>query len=177
MKWAELSYKRRSAIVIFSTLVVLFLAISFPIKRTLGTINSCNKLVDKINKAKDAPRDIEYLEMKLNSRTKNIIIADIGVDQIQIKILENVAKSCNLNEVELKKLYLFNENKQDEFSILDFELLLESNYSHLLKVLHYLEYELKYGRVVSVNFFKSKLKRKKNEVLQVQIYLRCVCKK
>lgn len=175
MKWSNLTYKKRSLIVVLTTFIFLFLSILSPIKRTFIAVKSCEDIENKISKAQKAPEQIAQLENAMKEWS-NQVIMDVSSDKLQVKIFEEVGKICEGEKVMLKSLVLLSEQSLDDFNIQSFDVVLESNYSTLLKALHHIEYQMKYGRVVSVKFFKSKAKRNKNEILQAQVLVQGVSK-
>lgn len=175
MSWNQMTIRSRVLTLFACTLLVLILAFLSPIKSMFEAKKTCEVLEFKIENARNAPAEIASLKVKVEEWSKEMI-TDLDAESLQIMLFEEVGKIANFEHTQVRSIVTIGSKDDKDIRLQTFEVDLVGGYKPLLKVLHYLEQNLKYGKVASVGFFSKKVKGFEYEELHVNIIIQSATK-
>lgn len=173
MKWTEQTYKRKCLAILGVSVILLMLSFMFPFKRTIRTISDVNELTKQIEHSKEASTAIRELE-KWMADWGSEWSTNLRKDEMQVKLFQEIGIAVGKNKLQLKNLKQIAEEKQNDYEIQTFEVLVVGSFHELLQTIWIVERQLKYGKIVSVNFEKKKNHEKIYDELYVKMVIQCV---
>ncbi len=167
----KLTNKHRFYLLVAGTLVALLLAYNMAISKTLELKKGCNKIEDELNAAGYAPARIAALNKKL-AKIESLYGSDFeDLDKLQEKLLNHISQSCKQYELTLIELPSVHEFAQSDYVVKTFKIVVEGNYTNILKFIYDLEFKPALGRLASVKFSTETDYRYKNKKLFAQIII------
>jgi hypothetical protein len=152
---------------------VFLLSLLFPVRRTFETKKSCNELHARIDEAKTAPLKIADLKSKMTIWSRDMV-ADQTQEDFRFTLFQAVGNVSTMHAVRVNGLKLLNEQKDNEFFLDTYEVVLSGSFRELLKAVNWFENNDSHGRVVSLGFSLLKNNYTKNEELQAKILIRII---
>ena len=167
----KLTNKYRFYLLLAGTFVALLLAYNMAINNTIELKKTCNKIEHDLNKAGDAPRKIAAIEKKLVS-IESLYGSDFeDLDKLQEKLLNHISQSCKQYELTLIELPNVHEFEHSDYVIKTFKIVVEGNYTNILKFIYDLEFKPALGRLASIKFSTQTNYRNSNKKLFAQIII------
>ena len=152
-------------------IAVLIAVYQFGISKTVSLYFENQALEENLNKALTADEEI----LKLNKEVgylKNQL-SEYTVDSIKNKefIFHALAEFCKNTHVQLREFPVESVSNKNDYIIETNKIVAEGQYEDLLKLLHYIEYKGKIGRVSSVSFYSVRDHKKQKDILLMNIYI------
>lgn len=156
-------------------LVFIILAYLLAIRKTVQTYETNKQLTQNIAIARNAPNSINKLEKKINE-WDDYLLTDCTLNEIQLKIFDQLSKVCNIHNVNLENLNKINSVNKNDIFIETYEVSIKGNFSNLLQAQHELERKTKFAIIVSANYRIVKNRKTKEEELILNLYLQSALK-
>ena len=161
------SYKKKANYLIFGFLIALFLVYTLAIKKTINEYSACKTLSVQLKGLEFAPTQIAEYEQKINYIESSIGASSTSAGLYQEQLLSVVSKFCktsNLTLSELPEPFLF---QQKNLFIETYPVTIKGTFIPMLKLMHHIECNKKYGRIISSRFYK----KKDNETEKVNVFM------
>jgi hypothetical protein len=160
-------------------IVVLFVVIAvyqFGISKTIDLYSENQALSEQLNKALTADEGILKLTKEVHYLKKQL--SEYTVDSIKNKefIFHALAEFCKGTNVQLRELPVENVSNKGDYIIETNKIVAEGQFGDLLKLLHYIEFKGKIGRVSSVTFYTIRDHKKQKDILLMNIYIQTLGK-
>ena len=176
MELNNISYKKRNQWLSIGLLVFAVLIYLAAIQPTLELRSANKQLEAQLNLAKTAPADIKTFEMKSRA-WENQINRNPKVDSIAAKTLvEAMSGFCEQNKLLLKEYPGVFTEENNDFVIETNLLNIEGNYTNIIKLAYFLEYEEQLGRIASLRFETVQDRRTRRISLEAALYLQNIKK-
>lgn len=151
--------------------VVLLAVYQFGISKTIDLYIENQELEQRLNKALTADAEI----VKLNSEVHYLKnqLQEYTVDSLKNKefIFQALAEFCKNTHVQLREFPVESVSNKENYIIETNKIVAEGQYGDLLKLLHFIEYKGKIGRVSSVSFYTLRDHKKQKDILLMNIYI------
>jgi len=161
------SYKQKANYLVFGFLIVLFLVYVLAIKKTINEYSACKALDIQLKGLEYAPAKIVEYEQKINYIESSIGAGSISAGLYQEQLLTLISgfcKSHNMTLSEMPEPFLF---QQKNLLIETYPITIKGTFIPMLKLLHHIECNKRFGRIISTKFFK----KKDNETEKVNVYM------
>lgn len=171
MDFKSLPYKKKNLYLLGGTLFFLVVMYFYAFKKTFDLYSKNKELKGRIERAENAPENIQVLEKKLhylNSRLNHYLIDST---KSQERVLEVVSGFCFKNHLTLKEFPQTDVLDQEDYLIETNRIVAEGDFINLIKLVYELEQKNKLGRLSSVKFDTYMDHKRKKQVLSVIIHL------
>ena len=152
-------------------LLLLLVSYRFAISNTLKLMAEHKKLKEEEKHFKNVPKQLKILSEKdafYESQLKKYRINGTSLQNNILKALNSMGEENGFQVVEFREPHRFESNVIENTYIFT----LEGPYNSILKGIHKLEQEHKYGEVLHLSFIKGKNYRTNTEFLRVEVLLR-----
>jgi len=167
----KLSNKHKFYLLIAGIILILILAYNMAISKTIELEQSCNVIETNLNAAGYAPEKIALLRKKL-ANIESLYGSDFeDLDKLQEKLLQHVSYSCKKYQLVLIELPDVHEFKHTDYIIKTFKIVVEGNYTDILKFIYDLEFKPALGKLASIKFYTHTNFRKNSKRLYAQIII------
>ncbi|ABG60433.1 hypothetical protein [Cytophaga hutchinsonii] len=151
--------------------VTLIAVYQFGISKTINLYNENQELEQRLNKALTADEEI----LKLNSEVRYLKkqLSEYTIDSVKNKefIFHALAEFCKSTHVQLREFPVESVANKENYIIETNKIVAEGQYGDLLKLLHFIEFKGKIGRVSSVSFYTLRDHKKQKDILLMNIYI------
>jgi hypothetical protein len=171
MNFKNLSYKTRNKIILTGLPVLLLLLWFLVFRQTYDLYQSNEDLKEKIIKAKHAPENLISIKNKLALIDRKIESYLTDTVKNRENILHLVSDFCRKENIILKEFPQGTLSTESDIEIETNKIITEGNFRNQLLLLHNIEYINRTGRPASVQFIKSFDNKRKQEILNMTIYL------
>ncbi|MEP5338792.1 MAG: hypothetical protein ABJL44_19090 [Algibacter sp.] len=164
--------KTKNILLILGFILTLILCYKLAISKTFSLKKEYNSLKQEALLSKNTPKQLSLLKQKQK-------YYDSILNKYQIKgssIQNNLLKTINIfSEANSLKVVSFLEPhilKNDDLTENTYQFTIQGQYNSILKLIHHLEQQTKFGEVINLNFEKKKNFRTGKYYLQAQVILR-----
>lgn len=157
----QLTYRQLIRILPVMLLFTFILVYWLALGETFALKHKCNELVEEINNAKEAPKQLYVIRNKLDELNKMVGKDTLNSETDPLLRFLSDSEPNNINLVDLQPLHIFqHQNYQVETRVAVFE----GKFIDLTKFLYHLEKEFNSGKAVSIKYqsetnFKTGRKR------------------
>lgn len=155
-------------IVIALTLLVVY---EFAISNTIELYLENKAMEVQLQKVETADEEIVRLSKEVDYVKSQLL--EYTIDSVKNKefIFHALAEFCKDTHVQLREFPVENVSNKGDYIIETNKIVAEGQFGDLLKLLHYIEYKGKIGRVSSVGFTTVRDHKKQRDVLLMNIYI------
>lgn len=151
--------------------VTIILVYQFGVSKTINVYFENQDLKQKLDKALTADQEIVKLNKEVVYLKK--YLAEYTVDSMKNKefIFHALAEFCKNTHIQLREFPVESVSNKDDYVIETNKIVAEGQYGDLMKLLHYIEFKGKIGRVSSVSFYTVRDYKKQKDILLINIYI------
>ena len=163
--------KNKMGLLVLGALVLLFASYQFAISNTLSLKKEYKTLNREMDSFKNFDEELIQLTQKdvsLDSVLTKLSLNNLSVENSLIRFLDVQCKAFNTSIIDFNPTHAVN---LDSGMLSTYNFKLQGNFTDLLKVLHKIETESKFGELSHVSFVKSKNLRTRKSFLQVDVLL------
>ncbi len=168
----KLSYKHKYILLLIALAMLLIIIYMLAIRKTIAVIGEHKSLSAKIELAADAPAQIQMIEAQLKEM-EELVVNDKPVDFEQM-LLEKVTGFCQKNGLTLIEFPKTHISGYQNYEIYTNRIALEGSFKKMVEFIYEAEQKTKIGKVVSVQFKRTKDVRTKQLNLYAYIYFQNV---
>ncbi len=164
--------KTKNIILISGFLLVLILCYKLAINKTIDLKQEFKQLKEQEILFKNTPRQLSLLKQKQKYYDSILTKHKISGSSIQnnlLKVINTYADSTNIKVVTFLEPHIINQN---DLKINTYQFTLQGKYNSIIKLIHLLEQETKFGEIINLHFEKKKNFRTNQYYLQAHILLR-----
>ena len=163
--------KNKIRLLLLGFAVLLFSSYRLAISNTLSLKKEYNVLKKEMDSFRNFDAELMQLtqkEISLDSVLTKLSLNSLSVENSLIRFLDIQCKDFNTTIVDFNPTHIVNSNN-GKLSTYNFKL--QGRFTDLLKVLHKIETDSKFGELSHVSFVKSKNLRTRKSFLQVDVLL------
>jgi len=155
-------------IVVLLTVIAVY---QFAISKTIDLYFENKQLTSQLAKVLTADEEIVKLNTEVQYLKKQL--SEYTVDSIKNKefIFHALAQFCKNTHVQLREFPVESVSNKEDYIIETNKIVAEGQYGDLLKLLHFIEFQGKIGRVSSVSFYTVRDHKKQKDILLMNIYI------
>lgn len=155
--------KKWKSIIIYTVFILLiYIYYEKYVKCTIGLYDELIGL--KQIKSRESAKNNVQVSISRTGVNSRLYADTLTVDNIQQIILTDIVRYCQGNEMRLISLPTYKIVGIKNRNYITYNYQLESSYYELTKYIYYLEKRFKYGRLASIEIFKSK-KQNQNKLI------------
>ncbi len=163
--------KNRIGLLLVGFALFLYVSYHFAISNTLSLRKEYNTLTKELEGFKNFDDEFILLTQKnvqLDSLLTKLSLNDLSTENSLIRFLDIQSKEFNTSIVDFNPTHVMD---LDNGTLSTYNFKLQGGFTDLLKVLHKIETESKFGELTHVSFIKSKNVRTRKSYLQVNVLL------
>lgn len=164
----KLQYKHKYYLLLAALALLVVLMYAFAIKKTIAVIAEHNDLSKKIELAANAPQQIVSVEAQLR-QMEQLVVNENPLDFEQL-LLEKVAGFCQKNGLTLIEFPKTTVSAYQDYQIFTNRIVLEGDFKTMVEFIYEAEQRYNIGKIVSVQFKRTKDMRSKRQYLYAYIY-------
>jgi hypothetical protein len=151
--------------------VILLVVYQFGVSNTVDLYFENKELSNRLNKALTADEEIIKLDNEAHYLKKQL--SEYTVDSLKNKefIFQALAEFCKEAHIQLREFPVENVSDKGDYIIETNKIVAEGQFGDLLKLLYFIEYKGKIGRVSSVSFYTVHDHKKQKDILLINIYI------
>lgn len=160
--------KYSAYLIVIAALIAVY---QFGISKTIDLYIENQELEERLAKALTADEEILRLNGEVRYLKKQLV--EYTVDSVKNKefIFHALAEFCKNTHVQLREFPVESVSKKENYIIETNKIVAEGQYGDLLKLLHFIEFKGKIGRVSSVSFYTLRDHKKQKDILLMNIYI------
>ncbi len=170
----KITYKQRLFYVLITGGLFILVLYNIAISDTIVLIVENNELETQILNNRNAPSQVELIKQKLN-KIKQVIGNDnyeeTDIHQMLLQLITDKVQKNNLILKDFPQPYVISDKGYVTKTV---KATIEGDFTHLLKLVYFLEHNYKGGKVVAVDFKTTKELRTRKRKLNTIIYLQNV---
>jgi hypothetical protein len=164
----KLSYKHTYYLLLAALALLLVAIYAFAVKKTITVIAEHKDLSKKIELAVNAPQQIVSIEAQLK-QMEQLVVNEKPMDFEQM-LLEQVSGFCKNNGLTLMEFPKTTVSGYRDYQIYTNKIVLEGGFKKMVEFIYEAEQKYQIGKVVSVQFKRTKDMRSKRLYLYAYIY-------
>ena len=164
----KLSYQHKYYLLLAALALLLIVIYALAIKKTIAVISEHKDLSKKIELAASAPEQIASIEARLK-QMEQLIVNEKPLDFEQ-QLLEQVTVFCQKNRLTLIEFPQTAVCGYQNYQIYTNRIVLEGGFKKMVEFIYEAEQKYKTGKVVSVQFKRTRDVRSKQLYLYAYIY-------
>lgn len=164
--------KTKNIVLLSGFLLTLIVCYHLAISNTLELKKQYNSLKQEETLFKNTPKQLSLLKQKLRYYDSILSKYQLGGSSIQNNLLKTInefAESDNLKVIEFVEPHVINQN---DLTIKTYQFTVEGDFNAILKLIHKLEQQTKFGEIINLNFEKKKNFRTGKYYLQAKVLLK-----
>ncbi len=170
-----INYKKRSLLLVFLFIILMFLTYSLGIKKTLDISNETNRIELNIEKARNAPAKISKITQELDFWDEEMVATDDS-KELQVLLFNELNVVCKNKKTKLIGAQKIKVKSDNDLAVETYEVNMKGLYKNLVQALYELENQLKYGNVSSAKFELVKNRKLRIKELVLTLYIQSVVK-
>ena len=146
----------------------------FAISKSIELYHNNGSLEEKLAKALTADKEIIRLENEVSILNQQL--SEYTIDSLKNKefIFEALAEFCKSSNIQLREFPVEGVVNKGNYIIETNKIVAEGQYNDLLKLLHFIEFKQKIGRISSVSFYTLRDHKKGKDILLMNIYIQTI---
>lgn len=167
-----MTYKSKNISLVVGFILVLILSYQLAISKTFTLRNEYYVLKKEALLFKNTPKQLSLLKQKqiyYDSLLHRYQIKGTSVQNNLLKTINTFTESNNLKVVRFLEPHAF---KKNDLVIKTHQFTLEGDYNAILKLIHYLEQQTKFGEIINLHFQKKKNFKTGKFYLQADVLLK-----
>ncbi len=161
--WQSLSFQTRNRVLWIGAGVFLLIAYQMAFQPTLEAYQTYRRLSAQLQSSGSSAAQMQHTKREMAQFEQ--YLASYRTDSSRTDpLLSGLTPLCRKHDVRIQALLPAQEEQQEDYQIITRPVRLQGKYISLLKVIHGIEYQLKVGRLSSVQFRleEDPISRKKN---------------
>ncbi|MFV0573284.1 MAG: hypothetical protein ACK5M1_12780 [Xanthomarina gelatinilytica] len=164
--------KTKNVWLVIGFIIALLLCFRFAISNTLEQKEAYTKLKKQELLFKNTPKQMSLLKQKqiyFDSILTKYQLDGSSIQNNLLKTLNTFSETSNIRVISFLEPHIISKN---DLTIKTYEFVLEGTYNDILKLIHKLEQQTKYGEIISLHFEKKKNFRTGKYYLQTKVLLK-----
>jgi len=167
-----MTYKTKNILLVVGFLFALILCYQMAISKTMALKNECSMLKQQEIFFENSPKQMSLLKQKqkyYDSLLNKYQLNGSSVQNNLLKTINTYADSTNLKVVSFLEPHSVFQN---ELEINTYQFTIEGDFNSILKLIHTLEQDTKFGEIINLHFEKKTNFRANTYYLQAHILLK-----
>ncbi len=164
--------KSKNILLVIGFLFVLTLCFKLAISKTINLKKDYQTLLQEELLLKNTPKQLSLLKQKQKYYDSILNKYQIKGSSIQNNLLKTINTLANNNKLKVVHFLEPHVIKNDDLFIKTYQFTIEGDYNNILKLIHHLEQQTKFGEVVGLSFEKKKNFRTRKYYLQAHVLLK-----
>lgn len=164
--------KSKNIVLVVGFLIGLMLCYQLAISKTLSLKNQYDGLKQEDVLFKNTPKQLSLLKQKqkyYDSLLNEYQIKGSSIQNSLLKTINTLSEENNLKVIRFLEPHILKEN---DLTIKTYQFTIEGNYNSILKLIHHLEQNTKFGEITNCHFVKKKNFRTGKYYLQANVLLK-----
>ncbi len=164
--------KNKNILLVIGFVIILVLCYKLAISNTLALKIQHNTLKQQDLLFKNAPKQLSLLKQKQNHYNGLLKKYQLDGSSLQNNLLKTINTYANANNLKVVSFLEPHAIKNEDLVIKTYQFTVEGNYNAILKLVHKLEQDTKFGEIKNLHFEKQKNFRTGKHYLQAKMVLK-----
>lgn len=167
-----MTIKTKNKILIIGFLVILIVCYQLAISKTLSAKKEYNTLIQESLLFKDTPKQVSLLKQKQDFYDGILTKYQLNGSSIQNNLLKTINTFTVQNNLKVASFLEPHVIYKNDMKINTYQFTLEGDYNPIIKLIHSLEQDTKFGEIINLHFEKKTNFRTGNNYLQANVLLK-----
>ncbi len=164
--------QNKNTVLVVGFIIVLTVCYQLAISNTIVLKKQYNELKQQELLFKNAPKQLSLLKQKQNHYNRLLKKYQLDGSSLQNNLLKTINTYSNTHDIKVVAFLEPHNTLKEDIIIKTYQFTLEGNYNGILKLIHKLEQDTKFGEIKSLHFKKEKNYRTGKYYLQAKILLK-----
>ncbi len=164
--------KTKNRLLVIGFAIALLLSCKLAISNTMALKKQYNVLKQQDLLFKNAPKQLSLLKQKQSYYNGLLKKYQLDGSSLQNNLLKTINTYAHANQLKVVNFLEPHTVKKEDLIIKTYQFTLEGNFNAILKLVHKLEQDTKYGEIKSLHFEKQKNYRTGKYFLQAKVVLK-----
>lgn len=167
-----MSGKTKNIILIVVFLIASFICHELAISKTIALKKEHAALTQQSNIFDNIPKQIALLKQKEKYYDSLFLKYQLNGGSIQNNLLKTINSYANVSNLKIVSFLEPHIIHTSDLKISTYQFTLEGDYNNILKLIHKLEQETKFGEIINLHFVKKTNYKTGTEYLQAQVLMK-----
>ncbi len=167
-----MTYKSKNILLITGFILVLVLSYQLTISKTVTLKQEYNTLKKEAQLFKNTPKQLSLLKQKQKYYDSLLNKHQIKSGSIQNNLLKTINTYAYNNKLKVIRFLEPHTSKSNDLIIKTHQFTVQGDYNTILKLIHRLEQQTKFGEIINLHFYKKKNFKTNTYYLQAQVILK-----
>lgn len=164
--------KTKNIILLIGFILLIVLCYQLAISKTITLKKEFNTLKQQEILFKNTPKQISLLKQKQKYYDSLLNKYQIKGSSLQNNLLKTINAYAGANNIKVVSFLEPHSIRKDELKINTYQFTFEGNYNNILKLIHKLEQDTKFGEIINLHFEKKKNFRTGKHFLQAHVLMK-----
>ncbi len=164
--------KTKNIVLIIGFLLSLFICYKYAFKNTIEYRSKYSKLKSQEQLFENTPRQLTLLKQKKSHYDSILSKYQLDGTSIQNNLLKTINSFAKANSLKVKNFVEPHISTQNDLTVKTYQFTLEGDYDSIIKLIHQLEQQTKYGEIINLHFEKKKDFRTRRNYLLAKVLLK-----
>ena len=164
--------KSKNMLLIVGFVFVLILCFNLAVSKTINLKNEYDTLKQEEWLHKNIPKQLSLLKQKQKYYDSILNKYQIKGSSVQNNLLKTINTLANNHALKVVHFLEPHSIETNDLSVKTYQFTIEGHYNNILKLIHHLEQQTKFGEIISLSFEKKKNFRTRKYYLQAHILLK-----
>lgn len=167
-----MSSKSKNILLVVVFGLLLILSYKLAIANTIALKQKHSKLLKEELLFKNTPKQLSLLKQKQKYYDSILNKYQINGHSIQNNLLETLTSFANKNAIKVVSFSKPHVIQKKDIAVKTYQFTIQGGYNNLIKLIHHLEQNTKYGEIINLQFDKKTDFRKNKKYLQAHVLLK-----
>ncbi|WP_034045103.1 hypothetical protein [Wocania ichthyoenteri] len=167
-----MTHKSKNILLVAGFIIILTLCYQLAISKTIALKKDYNSLIQEEELFKNTPKQLSLLMQKQKYYNSLLSKYQIKGGSIQNNLLKTVNTYADSNKLRVVSFLEPHISISHDLTIKTYQFTIEGNYNSILKLIHLLEQQTKFGEIINLHFEKKKNFKTNTYYLQAYILLK-----
>ncbi len=167
-----MTHKTKNIVLVVGFVLILIFCYKLAISNTLVLKKEYKDLKQEALLLKNTPKQLSLLKQKQTYYDSLLNKYQIEGGSIQNNLLKTINTFCSNNNLKVVGFLEPHISKTNDLTIKTYRFTIEGDYNAILKLIHHLEQQTKFGEIINLHFEKKKNFRTGKHYLHVSVLLK-----
>ncbi len=167
-----MSNKTKNIVLIIGFLLSLLICYKYAVKNTIDYKNKHTNLKQQEQLFVNTPKQLSILKQKKKHFDSILSKYQLDGTSIQNNLLKTINSFAQANSIKVTSFIEPHITIQNDLTVKTYVFTLEGSYNSILRLIHQLEQQTKYGEIINLHFEKKKNFKTGRNYLQARVLLK-----
>jgi len=167
-----MTYKLKNILLLLGLILMCFVCYQLAISKTIDLRAQYKTLRHEEDLFKSTPKQLRILKQKQVYYDSILVSNKLDANSVQNSLLRNINSFAEVTNLKVISFLEPHITVNEDLTVKTYEFVLEGDYNNIIKLIHQLEQQTKFGEIINLHFEKKKNHRTGRYYLQAKILLK-----